>query len=115
MAELAIILIVAFVAPLLVAAAVAIGRRVGAFLPARRQTPVALPTSRRVAARIESVQRLGLMIAEGPRPDDVHFCQACGRSTATHAKYCRSCGTLLDEPLTAQPARKSASEKGSTR
>lgn len=100
MAELAIIAVAAVIAPVLVAVAIALGRSVG-LIPRGGQQAIQRPISPRPApapspAPLESVTAPGPKNRKGAVSDEVRFCQECGHATATRARYCRACGTLLD-------------------
>ena len=97
MAELAIIVVAALIAPVLMAVVVARGRWKGIIPAARRRRAEAPPGSHRAATRLEPTQTLGKTIAVLPPRADMAFCQACGHATSAHALYCRACGTSLGE------------------
>ena len=95
-AELAIIATAAVIAPLVVFLAVAIARSAGVIAPVRRQTPQTPPAVRRHSP-VRSSNLPDPVNIKGGEPNDVRFCQACGRSTSASASYCRSCGAQLDK------------------
>lgn len=96
MAELAIIVAAALVAPALVAVAIRIGRVVTIFARCRRKPSVPSLPLRRMASPLASANHRA-EINMDPAETDVRYCQACGHATPWHAKYCRTCGALLDE------------------
>lgn len=97
MSELAIIALAGLLAPLLIVAIIAI-RRAGRVVPSggRRGTRTHA-VAYKVDRRLEPVQMPGLVAVDGPDTDDMQYCQVCGRGTSPGAKFCRTCGTLLEE------------------
>ena len=96
MAELAIIVVAALVAPALVALAIRIGRVAVVRRERRKLSVPSLPLGR-WAARLESANHPAGINEDRAETDDVRFCQACGHATSGLAKYCRACGAFLDE------------------
>jgi hypothetical protein len=97
MAELAIIALAGLAVPLLIVAIVAIRRPVRVDFTGRRHGAKAQAVAYKVDRRLEPVQSPGPVTVDGPDADDVQYCQVCGRSTSPGAKFCRGCGTLLEE------------------
>ena len=100
MAELAIIALAGLLVPLLTVAVIAIRRPVCVTPTGRRHGTRTHAVASDVDGSLEPVQSPGRVVTtvaiNGPTADDLQYCQVCGRSTSPGAKFCRSCGALLE-------------------
>ena len=101
MADLAIIALAGLLVPLLTVAVIAIRRPVRVIPTWRRHGTRTHAVAYEVKRGLEPVQAPGHVATpvaiDGPAADDSQYCQGCGRSTSPGAKFCRSCGALLEE------------------